>query len=89
MNDAHLNERPERPSSSLPRHATAIGGIGMTTLLALGGMSWNGLAGRLERVEDSLHQIELKLERLTELRSRVDDHETRIRRLEQQVGAPR
>lgn len=89
MNDAQLNDRPERPTHGLPRGATAIGGIGMTTLLALGGMSWNALAGRLERVEDSLHGIELKLERLTELKSRVDDHEVRLRKLEQSQGGPR
>lgn len=88
MNDTQLNEtphggRPERPAANFPRQVTTIGGIGMTTILALGAMSWNGLSERLDRVEGSLHQIELKLERLTELRDRVDDHEVRLRKLEQ------
>lgn len=60
----------------------------MTTILALAAVSWNGLTERLDRVEVSLHAIELKLERLTELRDRVEDHESRIRRLEQ-AGGPR
>ena len=79
----------EKPAGQLPWTMQLVGSTGAIVLTGfLGFIAWTGqsMVDRIDAVQHSIHQIEVRLATQEGLTSQLADHELRLRSLE---GRPR